>query len=245
MVYHFVSVSVWEVLMCFHHWVIFTGFTAQGKWTRTRWRYADENIYTCCPFALSEASYLLSEIRSSQNGVIRSPSQAQLKQTMTIMPMPSSGLVPGPTTNLNIGMDYWANTASSSPAMHGKATPTAVPGAVVPPEPWMQVSSGTLSCCIIVPYLVFCSFNLPPSHIVCSQPFHCKLVYACLCVHVCFLFHLCVPFNWTKKLIVSYTGIHPKEISVFMLKFIHAIQLMLHFCILECSTFLVSSNWCW
>ncbi|KAM0860664.1 hypothetical protein ACQ4PT_046400 [Festuca glaucescens] len=78
------------------------------------------------------------EIRSSQNGVSRSPSQAQLQQTITIMPMPSSGIVPGPTTNLNIGMDYWANTASSSPAMHGKATPTSVPGAVVPPEPWMQ-----------------------------------------------------------------------------------------------------------
>ncbi|XP_047047296.1 bZIP transcription factor 1-A [Lolium rigidum] len=78
------------------------------------------------------------EIRSFQNGVSRSPSQAQLKQTLAIMPMPSSGLVPGPTTNLNIGMEYWANTASSSPAMHGKVTPTAAPGAVVPPEPWMQ-----------------------------------------------------------------------------------------------------------
>jgi len=78
------------------------------------------------------------EFRSSQNGVSHSPSQAHVKQTMKIMPMPSSGLVPGPTTNLNIGMDYWVNTASSSPAMHGKATPTAVPGGVVPPEPWMQ-----------------------------------------------------------------------------------------------------------
>jgi plant G-box-binding factor len=83
-------------------------------------------------------SCLLSEVRSSQNGVSHSPTQAHVKQTMTIMPMPSSGLVPGPTTNLNIGMDYWANTASSSPAMHGNAAPTAVPGAVVPPEPWIQ-----------------------------------------------------------------------------------------------------------
>lgn len=89
-------------------------------------------------------SCLLSEIRSSQNGVSRSPSQAQLKQTMTIMPMPSSGLVPGPTTNLNIGMDYWANTASSSPAVHGKATPTTVRGTGVSPEPWMQVFSWIL-----------------------------------------------------------------------------------------------------
>eukprot|EP00494_Astrolonche_serrata_P028289 UN28554 len=54
------------------------------------------------------------------------------------MQMPSSGPVPGPTTNLNIGMDYWANTASSSPALHGKVTPTAIPGAVAPTEPWMQ-----------------------------------------------------------------------------------------------------------
>jgi len=78
------------------------------------------------------------EIRSSRNGLSRSPSQVQLKQTVPIMPMPSSGLVPGPTTSLNIGMDYWANTASSSPARHGKATPTTVPGAGIPPEPWMQ-----------------------------------------------------------------------------------------------------------
>ena len=88
---------------------------------------------------------MLSDVRSSQNGVSPSPSQAQLKQTLAIMQMPSSGPVPGPTTNLNIGMDYWANTASSSPALHGKVTPTAIPGAVAPTEPWMQVSSKTLS----------------------------------------------------------------------------------------------------
>uniref|UniRef100_A0A0E0MKX6 BZIP domain-containing protein n=1 Tax=Oryza punctata TaxID=4537 RepID=A0A0E0MKX6_ORYPU len=78
------------------------------------------------------------EVRSSQNGVSRSPSQAKLNQTMAIMPMPSSGPVPAPTTNLNIGMDYWANTASSIPAIHGKATPTAAPGSMVPGEQWVQ-----------------------------------------------------------------------------------------------------------
>uniref|UniRef100_A0A0D9XY05 BZIP domain-containing protein n=1 Tax=Leersia perrieri TaxID=77586 RepID=A0A0D9XY05_9ORYZ len=78
------------------------------------------------------------EVRSSQNGVSRSPSQAKLTQTMAIMPMPSSGPVPAPTTNLNIGMDYWANTASSTPAMHGKATPAAAPGSLVPGEQWVQ-----------------------------------------------------------------------------------------------------------
>ncbi|KAF8725432.1 hypothetical protein HU200_019954 [Digitaria exilis] len=78
------------------------------------------------------------DVRSSQNGASRSPSEGKLNQTMAIMPMPSSGPVPGPTTNLNIGMDYWANTASSTPAIHGKVTPTTVTGAVVPGEQWIQ-----------------------------------------------------------------------------------------------------------
>ncbi|KAL6905867.1 hypothetical protein ACP4OV_003468 [Aristida adscensionis] len=76
--------------------------------------------------------------RSSQNGVSRSPSEGKVNQSMAIMPMPSGAQVPGPTTNLNIGMDYWANTASSTPAIHGKATATTVPGAVVPAEQWIQ-----------------------------------------------------------------------------------------------------------
>lgn len=78
------------------------------------------------------------DVRSSQNGASRSPSEGKLNQTMAIMPMPSSGPV-GPTTNLNIGMDLWTNTASSTPAIHGKVTPTAVTGAVVPAEQWIQV----------------------------------------------------------------------------------------------------------
>jgi plant G-box-binding factor len=95
-------------------------------------------------FAFSEAYFLYnmqqSDVQSSQNGVSRSPSEGKLNQTMVIMPMPSSGPVSGPTTNLNIGMDYWgANTASSTPAVHGKGTPTTVPGAVVPGEQWIQV----------------------------------------------------------------------------------------------------------
>lgn len=77
------------------------------------------------------------DVRSSQNGASRSPSEGKLNQAMTIVPMASSGPVTGPTTNLNIGMDYWANTASSAPAI-GKVTPTTVPGAVVPAEQWIQ-----------------------------------------------------------------------------------------------------------
>ena len=84
---------------------------------------------------------MLSDIQSSQNGVSRSPSEGKLDQTIAIMPMPSSGPVLGPTTNLNIGMDYWANTTSSTPGVHGKATPTTIPGAVVPAEQWIQVCS--------------------------------------------------------------------------------------------------------
>ncbi|ONM32527.1 bZIP transcription factor 16 [Zea mays] len=78
------------------------------------------------------------DVRSSQNGASRSPSEGKFNQAMAIMPMPSSGPVTGPTTNLNIGMDYWANTASSAPVIHGKVTPTTVPGAVVPAEQWIQ-----------------------------------------------------------------------------------------------------------
>ncbi|KZV31753.1 transcription factor HBP-1a, partial [Dorcoceras hygrometricum] len=49
---------------------------------------------------------------SSQNGPLTTP------HPMTVVPVPAAGTVsgtPGPTTNLNIGMDYWAAAASSSP----------------------------------------------------------------------------------------------------------------------------------
>jgi hypothetical protein len=79
------------------------------------------------------------DVRSSRNGVSRLQSEGKLNQAMAILPIPSSGPATDPTTNLNIGMDYWANTASSAPAIHGKATSTTVPGAVVPAEQWTQV----------------------------------------------------------------------------------------------------------
>nr|ACG35306.1 transcription factor HBP-1a [Zea mays]ACG37756.1 transcription factor HBP-1a [Zea mays] len=78
------------------------------------------------------------DVRSSRNGVSRLQSEGKLNQAMAILPIPSSGPATDPTTNLNIGMDYWANTASSAPAIHGKATSTTVPGAVVPAEQWTQ-----------------------------------------------------------------------------------------------------------
>ncbi|CAH8264824.1 unnamed protein product [Arabidopsis lyrata] len=67
-----------------------------------------------------------------------------VSQTVPIMPMTAAG-VPGPPTNLNIGMDYWgAPTSAAIPGMHGKVS-TPVPGVVAPgsrdgghSQPWLQ-----------------------------------------------------------------------------------------------------------
>lgn len=54
-------------------------------------------------------------------------------QAMPMVPIPSQAVgavsgVPGPTTNLNIGMDYWGAAQSSTmPAMRGGKVP-ATPG---------------------------------------------------------------------------------------------------------------------
>ncbi|XP_065004886.1 bZIP transcription factor 1-B-like isoform X5 [Musa acuminata AAA Group] len=79
----------------------------------------------------------------SQNGVTRTPSQAMLSHPMSMVPMPATapGAVAGPTTNLNIGMDYWGAPSSSPIPMHGKIPATAVGGAAVPGAPsdiWLQ-----------------------------------------------------------------------------------------------------------
>ncbi|CAL9050774.1 unnamed protein product [Musa banksii] len=79
----------------------------------------------------------------SQNGVTRTPSQAMLSHPMSMVPMPATapGAVGGPTTNLNIGMDYWGAPSSSPIPMHGKIPATAVGGAAVPGAPsdiWLQ-----------------------------------------------------------------------------------------------------------
>lgn len=102
-----------------------------------------------------ESSQNGSSAPGSHNEVSGTPHHPMLNQAMTIMPMPPVGVpgtVAGPTTNLNIGMDYWgAPTPSSLPAVHGKVSPATVPGSVVPngligsregvqPELWIQVS---------------------------------------------------------------------------------------------------------
>ncbi|KAJ8486278.1 hypothetical protein OPV22_018763 [Ensete ventricosum] len=79
----------------------------------------------------------------SQNGVTRTPSHAMLSHPMSMVPMPATapGAVAGPTTNLNIGMDYWGAPSSSPIPMHGKIPATAVGGAAVPGAPsdiWLQ-----------------------------------------------------------------------------------------------------------
>ncbi|XP_074574730.1 bZIP transcription factor 1-A-like isoform X3 [Curcuma longa] len=72
----------------------------------------------------------------SQNGVTRTPSQAMLSHQMAIVPSPATppGVIAGPTTNLNIGMDYWGAPSSSLVPIHGKGA--AAPGA--PSDHWLQ-----------------------------------------------------------------------------------------------------------
>ncbi|CAL9101284.1 unnamed protein product [Musa acuminata var. zebrina] len=66
------------------------------------------------------------------SGVITAPSH----QMMPIMPMLAAGVpaaVAGPTTNLNIGMDYWvAPTPSVIPPVRGKVPATTNAGATIP-----------------------------------------------------------------------------------------------------------------
>lgn len=75
----------------------------------------------------------------SQNGVTQIPSQAMLSHQMAIVSLPAPGAVAGPTTNLNIGMDYWGAPSSSPVPVHGKGA--AAPGA--PSDHWLQVFTNT------------------------------------------------------------------------------------------------------
>ncbi|EEF43527.1 bZIP transcription factor 16 isoform X2 [Ricinus communis] len=59
-----------------------------------------------------------------------------MNQTMSIVPISATGApgaLPGPATNLNIGMDYWGATSSAIPAIRGKVPSTPVAGGVVTP----------------------------------------------------------------------------------------------------------------
>ncbi|XP_010276801.1 PREDICTED: bZIP transcription factor 16-like [Nelumbo nucifera] len=81
-----------------------------------------------------EASQNGNAVNTPVNGVPRPLPNAMLNQAVVIMPMPTAGApggVAGPTTNLNIGMDYWA-APSSIPALCGKVPSAPVAGGIVP-----------------------------------------------------------------------------------------------------------------
>lgn len=66
-----------------------------------------------------------------QNGGPNTPN-TMVNQTMPIMSMTPAGAVPGPATNLNIGMDYWGTPAASTiPTLRGKVPSTPVAGGIV------------------------------------------------------------------------------------------------------------------
>lgn len=91
-----------------------------------------------------------------------------LNQTMAIMPITAAGApgaVPGPATNLNIGMDYWGAPPSSGvPAMRGKVPTTPVTGGLVTAgsrdsvqsQLWLQVNL----CPCISSAIFFSSFHV-------------------------------------------------------------------------------------
>ncbi|KAM6556574.1 hypothetical protein CsatB_003593 [Cannabis sativa] len=83
-----------------------------------------------------EASQNGNSMHGPQNGGPNTP-HSMVNQTMNIMPITAAaggapGAVPGPATNLNIGMDYWgAPAASAIPALRGKVPSTPVAGGIV------------------------------------------------------------------------------------------------------------------
>jgi plant G-box-binding factor len=92
-----------------------------------------------------DASQNGNSVHGPQNG-----GPAIVNQAMAMVPISGAGAAPlavaGPTTNLNIGMDYWAAPNSSAiPAMRGKG-PAPVAGGFasgsrdsVQSQPWLQV----------------------------------------------------------------------------------------------------------
>jgi plant G-box-binding factor len=103
-----------------------------------------------CSITDHEPSQNGNSAHAPQNGALNTP--PTVNQTMSVVPMSVTGpltTVPGPTTNLNIGMEYWGTpTSSTIPAMHGKVPSTAVAGGMVNAGPrdgvhsqlWLQVN---------------------------------------------------------------------------------------------------------
>lgn len=119
----------------------------------------------CISATAEEASQNGNSAHSSQNGGTSAP-HSLVNQAMAIMPMSAvgAGSVPGPTTNLNIGMDYWNATASQSiPAIHGKVPSAPVAGGmvtagsrdIVQSQMWIQVS-----LFVLLIFTLISNFNL-------------------------------------------------------------------------------------
>ncbi|KAJ8774048.1 hypothetical protein K2173_009479 [Erythroxylum novogranatense] len=70
--------------------------------------------------------------QGAQNG---GQGNAVVNQPVSILPISATGApgaIPGPATNLNIGMDYWgAPNSSTGTAIHGKVSSTPIAGAIV------------------------------------------------------------------------------------------------------------------
>ncbi|KAK4792658.1 hypothetical protein SAY86_023093 [Trapa natans] len=94
----------------------------------------DENSHNESRLKLTEVSQNGNSVHGPQNGGPYAPHV--VSPSMSLVPITAAsplGSVPGPATNLNIGMDYWNTPASSHiPALQGKATSTPVTGATVP-----------------------------------------------------------------------------------------------------------------
>ncbi|THU71723.1 hypothetical protein C4D60_Mb04t04490 [Musa balbisiana] len=93
--------------------------------------------------SFGEATQNGNSASGSQNGVTQMPSQTTLSHPLSMVPMSATvpGAIVGPTTNLNIGMDYWGAPGSSPVPVHGKIPATAVGGAAVPgasSDLWLQ-----------------------------------------------------------------------------------------------------------
>ncbi|XP_022717238.1 bZIP transcription factor 16-like isoform X2 [Durio zibethinus] len=91
-----------------------------------------------------ETSQNGSSAHGPQNGGPNAP-HTMVNSTMPIVPISTAGAataVPGPTTNLHIGMDYWGTPASSTiPAMPGKVPSTPVAAGIVTPASRDSVQS--------------------------------------------------------------------------------------------------------
>ncbi|XVF52295.1 hypothetical protein PTKIN_Ptkin05aG0007300 [Pterospermum kingtungense] len=91
-----------------------------------------------------EASQNGSTAHDPQNGGPNAP-HGMVNAALPIVPLSTAGTVtgvPGPATNLHIGMDYWGTPASSTiPAIRGKVPSTPVAGGIVTPASRESVQS--------------------------------------------------------------------------------------------------------